>query len=46
MAWVCWPLLEGAFYAVITASYLGVTLPIPKFLEKWLAWLAALSFPV
>jgi hypothetical protein len=46
MVGVYWPLLEGAFYAVITASYLGVTLPIPKFLDKWLAWLDALSYSV
>lgn len=42
--WVYWPFLEGFFYAFITASYLGVSIPLPRFFDKLLAWLGALSY--
>lgn len=42
--WVYWPFLEGLFYAFLTASYLSVNIPIPKFFDKSLAFLGALSY--
>lgn len=42
--WVYVPTLEGLFYSLITASYLALSLRIPEFLDRSLAWLGTLSY--
>lgn len=42
--WIYWPFLEGLFYSLITASYLGIDQLLPKFVDKILAWLGTLSY--
>ena len=42
--WVYWPSLEGGFYALITASYLGAGKLLPQSIDKPLAWLGSLSY--
>jgi peptidoglycan/LPS O-acetylase OafA/YrhL len=42
--WVYWPTLEGIFFGLITASYLGVSQFLPQFLDRLLAWLGTLSY--
>ena len=42
--WVYWPLLEGLFYGLLTASYLSVRIPIPRRVDYALAWMGALSY--
>jgi peptidoglycan/LPS O-acetylase OafA/YrhL len=44
LIWVFLPSVEGLFYAVITASYLGLNKTLPRFLDKSLAWLGSLSY--
>jgi peptidoglycan/LPS O-acetylase OafA/YrhL len=42
--WIILPSLEGFFYALITASYLGWGVKLPVFVDKSVAWLGSLSF--
>lgn len=43
-AWVYLPTLEGLFYGLITAAYLGTVQLLPRVLDKAIAWLGMLSY--
>ncbi len=42
--WVYMPSLEGLGHGFVIASYLNLRLPIPKLLDRFLAWLGTLSY--
>lgn len=42
--WVYLPTLEGLFYDLITAAYLGTVQLLPRVLDKAIAWLGMLSY--
>jgi len=42
--WVYLPTLEGLFYGMITAAYLGTVSLLPRALDKAAAWLGTLSY--
>ncbi|QOQ77447.1 acyltransferase [Pseudomonas poae] len=42
--WVYLPTLEGLFYGLITAAYLGTVQLLPRVLDKAIAWLGMLSY--
>lgn len=42
--WVYLPTLEGVFYGLITAAYMGTIQLLPRALDKGVAWLGMLSY--
>ena len=44
LIWVFMPTIEGALYGLIMASYLSISLCLPKLLDRLFAWLGCLSF--
>ena len=42
--WIYLPTLEGAFYALITVSYLNLPITIPRAIDRPLAWLGTISY--
>lgn len=42
--WIYFPTLEGLLYSLITASYLSLENPIPKVIDRSLAWMGTLSY--
>jgi peptidoglycan/LPS O-acetylase OafA/YrhL len=42
--WIYLPTLEGLFYGLITAAYLGTVQLLPKAFDKAIAWLGMLSY--
>lgn len=42
--WIAMPSVEGFFYALLIAAYLGVDVTIPKTIDRSLSWLGSLSY--